>query len=537
LNLICAASQTSLAATQSNWIPTTTGAASAFWGVSTNWSAGSVPDISTNVNISSGGEAAVAGDSPAVASSVFLGNGSGTQGGLNFDNPLATDLTVPFHLRVGANGGAGTVRVTNYATDRTITLGTETSIGFGPGSLGSYIQDRGTVNASGIVTVGDGSTLDNRLVLEGTGQLSLNNLVIADDANTFVAGRGTVIVRGDARLRSTGLTVAFQFASATGFHGVYEQHGGDAQTGFVDVGDGKSSNGTVVLSDGALATTHARFGGGAGGGTSSVGTLEQDGGVFAIERDLQLGSGPNTGRVNLRGGAISVGRNLIVGGGGACTAIVDQSGGEVTVGGNLIVGLKTSAEGERRYQVSGGTLDVAGQLIMAGIDDNGDVANFDVIGSRAQIHAGGLVLGNRLGRAATLTFKPDSGGVAPIEVDGSVVLDQAGGLQQLVVSLLSPPPKSNLVLIANDGSDSIQGTFDGLPDGSIITAPYGSGAFSWELSYDYDALAGVDGHGNDLALLRIVPEPSGGLLTGLSCLFALARHFLRPGRNPAVLRP
>ena len=92
-----------------------------------------------------------------------------------------------------------------------------------------------------------------------------------------------------------------------------------------------------------------------------------------------------------------------------------------------------------------------------------------------------------------------------IEVGGSV---SVGGLLFLDTSGLSMDLNS-IVLIDNDGTDAISGTFANAPPGTLFSTPSGT----YRLVYDF--------RGNDLAL---VPEPAALGLLGLGGLLVLRRR-------------
>ncbi len=77
-----------------------------------------------------------------------------------------------------------------------------------------------------------------------------------------------------------------------------------------------------------------------------------------------------------------------------------------------------------------------------------------------------------------------------------------------------------LFILLNDGSDTINGTFAGLAQDSIVT---NYGGFDWKISYTADSTGNSFTGGNDVALMA-VPEPTAALLGGLGLLTLLRRR-------------
>jgi len=85
-----------------------------------------------------------------------------------------------------------------------------------------------------------------------------------------------------------------------------------------------------------------------------------------------------------------------------------------------------------------------------------------------------------------------------LQVNGTVTL--GGGLQVQLVGI--PALGQNYVIIDNDGTDAINGTFVGLPEGAVIVL----NGFSFQISY-------AGGDGNDV-VLRVVQATSAALSQG-----------------------
>lgn len=81
-----------------------------------------------------------------------------------------------------------------------------------------------------------------------------------------------------------------------------------------------------------------------------------------------------------------------------------------------------------------------------------------------------------------------------LQVTGAVNL---GGCQLELQPLYAPSPGQRFVLIENDGTDPIVGTFAGLPQGAVFTAPTPN--LKWRISY-------MGGDGNDVTLTLLAAD-------------------------------
>ena len=97
---------------------------------------------------------------------------------------------------------------------------------------------------------------------------------------------------------------------------------------------------------------------------------------------------------------------------------------------------------------------------------------------------------------STLSFTLDEHGVTPITIQsrwtGLRIEHDAQSHCRLQISLTAVPPREDVTLLATNVP--IRGTFDGLPDGSEITAEYAGHTYRWKLTYH----GGTSGH--DLVL-------------------------------------
>lgn len=228
-------------------------------------------------------------------------------------------------------------------------------------------------------------------------------------------------------------------------------------------------------------------------------------------------------------------------------ATLYQTGGTLTTT-DLLVGRGAgttldSAVANGTYEISGGLLQYrsggAGRLyIGAGVNTNTEspvenfVGSFIVIGSASTINFRKLYVGSDGTRYGTgnLEFRIGEDGVSRITVadaSGTILDGGAGnGIANLVLSMLGDAPAGNIVLVENLGTGAVSGTFDRL-NGVVGAAAQGAevllGGNTYTLSYVYDAVSGMDGNGNDIALV-LVPEPASIAILGMGA-FLLRRRF------------
>jgi hypothetical protein len=109
----------------------------------------------------------------------------------------------------------------------------------------------------------------------------------------------------------------------------------------------------------------------------------------------------------------------------------------------------------------------------------------------------------------TLSYAVDEHGVTPITIqsrsDGLRITSDAASQCRLEISLRAVPPREDITLVSS--GVPIKGAFNGLPEGSQITASYEGITYRWELTYR----GGAGGH--DLVLLSRSAWPAGAPVT------------------------
>ena len=243
------------------------------------------------------------------------------------------------------------------------------------------------------------------------------------------------------------------------------------------------------------------------GGSMNVGgtpgTVISNGGLWQINGDFNLNFGGGQTAVWTNSGTL---RKTAGSGVAFLTgpSFYNQSGGLVQVdSGTLqLTSITTNRAGTLR--LNGGALNANGTLAFSGgtLDGAGAVGVNAFTGGIISPGQGGAGLisfpfGLNLSSNATLLI--DGTGTVPgvsydqLSVIGSVTL---GGCNLQVASLPAVPLGASFVIITNDGVDAVSGTFNGLPENSLVTV----GAQPFRIHY-------AGGSGNDVTLVRVASSP------------------------------
>ena len=224
-----------------------------------------------------------------------------------------------------------------------------------------------------------------------------------------------------------------------------------------------------------------------GNGTSSNGSVAGD----IVDSAALVFANPNaqtySGTISGAGTVTKSGAGtLTLAGANTYTGATTVSQGELQVTGSL---------GASAVTVTSGTLSGTGS-IAGNVTAQGGTLSPGIAG------AGTLTVGDlSLSSSATDNTIVIQSGCGQLDVTGSVNLDSA--TLSLSTQGLTGQPPHVLVLIQNDGTDAVSGTFAGLAEGAPVTV----GDTTYYVTYCYNAEAGQIGTGNDVALLYINQAP------------------------------
>ncbi|MFN3409174.1 MAG: beta strand repeat-containing protein [Limisphaerales bacterium] len=316
-----------------------------------------------------------------------------------------------------------------------------------------------------------------------------------------IAGAGGLIKNGAGTLRFTGVTANTYTGTTTVNAGTVELAKSNLVTaipGNLVIGDGAGGPGAdVVRSFAAQQIASASQVAVAGSGLLDLGAGNQPlaglTGTGAVVADGQLVV--NLAGTNVFNGGVTGGGSLVKSGVGllVLTCTNTYSGLTTISNGTLQVdGLQPNSSvrvvGGRRLQGSGtvGPIDFLGS------------GNFVAPGSGPGILTCGNFNANTTG---TGTLTVDLDGLTPgsgydrLNVNGTVTLT---GLELVATLTFNSPPGTQFLIVNNDSSDAIVGTFNGKPESSTFTV----GGAQFQITY-------AGGDGNDVVLTQLTAVPSG----------------------------
>lgn len=469
----------------------------------TIFSVGGVASASTRVAIRGAGTLTINEATAAISVGTPSANQSAS---LDMSGLAAFNATVA-SVNFGTNRGNGDVTLAgaNVITATTFSVGNTTVGSTGGGSKSDLLL--GTTNAinadtitvgvglaSGSVGFRMGLTAPTVTIRGSAGGTSRANLTIANTLSSSIGnGQGSSV----------------DFTASSGSV--------DAQIGTLligrrgDAGSNATYTGSLTMNKGTIDATVVTLGQSAGTGllaNSVTATLSVSGnGAFTAGSismaDNAAGATSVTANLNVSGTAVVTVAGGIVAGSksGTATAVnanVTVSGGTLTVGGNLAEGAGAAGV-TSAVTVSGGTLDMDRGSIS--VDTfaltSGTLKN---VASFSAGTTGGL----NVQAASTLGYDVN-GAFTALALTGDLTLGASSNLQLTLADGFVPT--GSLLLVDNDGGESIVGTFATINGGAFgagnsFTLTNNLGSYDFVLNYG-------GGDGNDLvAVFSAIPEPS-----------------------------
>jgi autotransporter-associated beta strand protein len=436
----------------------------------------------THGSLQIGNASALANSTVALSGSAALaysaGIGGFTIGGLsgNCNEPLADTSSHPVTLSIGNNGSSNTYSGVLFGAGSVQLIGgTQTLSGVNTYTGGTTIV-AGTLKLSGSGTLGDSG---NPLVVAG-GTLDLNGTNPTAGGLSGVSGSGGTILNNASGTTST-LTVG---GGTSVFGGILADH--TSGTGILAL----ATSGTAAL---ALIGTNTYSGATTIGAGSSL-----DLGNNGTAGSLGTSNVVDNGSLILhRTDAFTVanaisGSGTVIQSGSSTTSLTAANTytGDTTInaGSLLVDGSVSSAVTVNSGGTLGGSGSVAGVVSVA---SGGILLPGDSTSSTGVLSTADVSLAAGANFDPTLNSSILGSGYSQLNVTGTVNL---GGASFNPAGLRANHDGDQLVILNNDGTDSVTGTFSGLPEGGRVTV----NSVPYYITYH-------GGSGNDVVLVDSAP--------------------------------
>ena len=481
--------------------------------------------VSNTTSAERGGRISFRENSSAGSAQVTLNGGTvvGANGGYLafYDNSSAGNAVLVSNSSPVLDAGAGQVDFFNSAT-----AGQASFVNYG-GSV-SKPPDSGFQFSFGArmvfrdqTSAGDATIINNG----GTGRSAFPSQL--EFIANSTAANATITNNGATATGAGGASTLFSQDSSAGTATIINnpaEVGGLFAGGSTNFGNNSSAGGATLIAHGGLQGNTGgdiSFNQNSDGGTArvqvfgngylsisshnapgvTIGSIEGDGLVYLGARNLSVGSnsqstvfsgvvqdGPPYGAASVGGSLTKIGTGtLTIAGANTYTGRTTIQAGKLVLNGSV-----TSA-----VTVNHGTFSGSGTSRAITVNSGGTLAPGD--------NGPGILttVGNLMLALEAIYLVDLNGAIVGLQYDQTAV---AGGVAlngaTLSLSLgFQPAPGMMFTIIENDGSDAVNGTFGGLPEGTTFTV----GDQTFRMSY-------AGGDGNDVVLMAVVPEPTTWLL-------------------------